>query len=277
MVLGVRTGIHIMPGFPTIVATSFIVIAGRWECIGPGILLLKVWGTGIHLLLILGRSHNPTSRTLVPLRILWSLLNYAELAIRCVVRVERNLLFLCILHPLHCILLGYGQVHYLMIVVSLDGVQFFIELRIKTPTEASHFLCIRVNILVTILTRIVEFLCILIHRVRTLPQGQRLIQLPFHHPLRNVMVLECNFEFCLSNLTPILLHHLEMIPPKQCQTMKIHCCKFNLSLLRAWQGENIQLKPATGEGMEKSTLVHTQIQIIIIHFLPSPFPPIPNG
>jgi hypothetical protein len=36
-------------------------------------------------------------------------------------------------------------------------------------------------------------------------------------------------------------------------------------------------KPATGEGMNKSTLVHTQIQIIIIHFLPSPFPPIPNG
>jgi hypothetical protein len=29
--------------------------------------------------------------------------------------------------------------------------------------------------------------------------------------------------------------------------------------------------------MHKSTLVHTQIQIIIIHFLPSPFPPIPNG
>jgi hypothetical protein len=26
-------------------------------------------------------------------------------------------------------------------------------------------------------------------------------------------------------------------------------------------------KPATGEGMDKSTLVHTQIQIIIIHFL----------
>jgi hypothetical protein len=37
------------------------------------------------------------------------------------------------------------------------------------------------------------------------------------------------------------------------------------------------LKPATREGMDKSTLVHTQIQIIIIHFLPSPFPPIPNG
>jgi hypothetical protein len=35
-------------------------------------------------------------------------------------------------------------------------------------------------------------------------------------------------------------------------------------------------KPATGEGMDKSTLVHTQIQIIIIHFLPSPIPPIPN-
>jgi hypothetical protein len=29
--------------------------------------------------------------------------------------------------------------------------------------------------------------------------------------------------------------------------------------------------------MDKSTLVHTQIQIIIIHFLPSPIPLIPNG
>jgi hypothetical protein len=36
-------------------------------------------------------------------------------------------------------------------------------------------------------------------------------------------------------------------------------------------------KPATGEGMDKSTLAYTQIQIIIIHFLPSPIPPIPNG
>jgi hypothetical protein len=38
-----------------------------------------------------------------------------------------------------------------------------------------------------------------------------------------------------------------------------------------------ETKPATGEGMDKSTLVHTPIQIIIIHFIPSPFPPIPNG
>jgi hypothetical protein len=29
-------------------------------------------------------------------------------------------------------------------------------------------------------------------------------------------------------------------------------------------------KPAIWEGMDKSTLVHTQIQIIIIHFLPYP-------
>jgi hypothetical protein len=40
---------------------------------------------------------------------------------------------------------------------------------------------------------------------------------------------------------PIWLHQLEMIPPKQCRTTKIHCYKFNLSLLGAWQGENIQL------------------------------------
>jgi hypothetical protein len=108
LLLGVRTGIHKMPGFPTIVAASFIVVAGRWGYIGSSILLLKIWGTEIPLLLILGRSHNPTSRMLVPLRMLWSLLNYAELALRRIVRVERSLPFLCILHPLHCILLGYG-------------------------------------------------------------------------------------------------------------------------------------------------------------------------
>jgi hypothetical protein len=83
-----------MPGFPTIVAASFIVVAGRWGYIGLSILLLKIWGTEIPLLLILGRSHNPTSRMLVPLRILWSLLNYAELAVRRVVRVECSLPFL---------------------------------------------------------------------------------------------------------------------------------------------------------------------------------------
>jgi hypothetical protein len=130
----VRTGIHKMPGFPTIVAVSFIVVAGRWGYIGSSILLQKIWGTEIPLLVILGRSHNPTPRTLVPLRILWSLLNYAELVLRRIVRVEHSLPFLCILHPLHCILLGYGEVHYFMIAIRLGGVQFFIELWIKTPT-----------------------------------------------------------------------------------------------------------------------------------------------
>jgi hypothetical protein len=38
----------------------------------------------------------------------------------------------------------------------------------------------------------------------------------------------------------------------------------------------VATKPATG-GMDKSTLAHNQIQIIIIHFLPSPISPIPNG
>jgi hypothetical protein len=40
---------------------------------------------------------------------------------------------------------------------------------------------------------------------------------------------------------------------------------------------SIKIKPATGEGMDKSTLAYAQIQIIIIHFLPSPIPPIRNG
>jgi hypothetical protein len=59
-----------------------------------------------------------------------------------------------------------------MIAVRLGGVQFFIELWIKTPTEMINFLCIRINIIVAILTQIVEFLRILIHRVTTLPQVQ---------------------------------------------------------------------------------------------------------
>jgi hypothetical protein len=60
------------------------------------------------LLLILGRFCHPSPRTLVPLEILLCLPNYAELALRRVVRVERTLPFLCILHLLHCIFLGYG-------------------------------------------------------------------------------------------------------------------------------------------------------------------------
>jgi hypothetical protein len=48
-----------------------------------------------------------------------------------------------------------------------------------------------------------------------------------------------------------------------------------LTPLDVWM--EVLVKPATGEGMDKSTPVHTQIQNIIIHFLPSPFPPIPNG
>jgi hypothetical protein len=82
-----------MPWFPTIVAASFIVGAGRWGCIGPSILLLKIWGTEIPLLLILGMFQNPSPRTLVPLKILRCLLNYAELVLRRVVRVEHSLSF----------------------------------------------------------------------------------------------------------------------------------------------------------------------------------------
>jgi hypothetical protein len=50
-----------------------------------------------------------------------------------------------------------------------------------------------------------------------------------------------------------------------------------LSPRAAVRRTHIVAKPATGEGIDKSTLTHTQIQIIIIHFLPSPIPPIPNG
>jgi hypothetical protein len=50
----------------------------------------------------------------------------------------------------------------------------------------------------------------------------------------------------------------------------------NLSL-RAAVGWHNKVDSECWEGMDKSTLVHTQIQIIIIHFLPFPFPPIPNG
>jgi hypothetical protein len=164
-----------MLGFATIVAASFIVGAGRWGCIGPCILLLKIWGTEIPLLLILGRFCHPSPRTLVPLEILLCLPNYAELALRRVVRVERSLPFRCTLHLLHYIFLGYGQVHYLMVAVCFDGVQLFIELRIETPAKAIHFLDICINIVVTILTQVVELLGVLIYRVRTLPQVQELI------------------------------------------------------------------------------------------------------
>jgi hypothetical protein len=57
---GLRTCIHEMPGFPTIVAASFIVGAGWWGCIWPSILLLKIWVTEIPLLLILGRFCHPS-------------------------------------------------------------------------------------------------------------------------------------------------------------------------------------------------------------------------
>jgi hypothetical protein len=59
-----------------------------------------------------------------------------------------------------------------VIAVRFDGVQLFIELRIKTPAKAIHFLGFCINIVVIILTQVVELLCILIYRVRTLPQVQ---------------------------------------------------------------------------------------------------------
>jgi hypothetical protein len=62
-----------------------------------------------------------------------------------------------------------------MIAVRFDGVQLFIELRIKTLAKAIHFLDICINIVVTILTQVVELLGVLIYSVRTLPQVQELI------------------------------------------------------------------------------------------------------
>jgi hypothetical protein len=62
-----------------------------------------------------------------------------------------------------------------MVAVCFDGVQLFIELRIKTPAKAIHFLGIGINIVVTILTQVVELLGVLIYRVRTLPHVQELI------------------------------------------------------------------------------------------------------
>jgi hypothetical protein len=62
-----------------------------------------------------------------------------------------------------------------MIVVCFDGVQLFIELRIRTPAKAIHFFDICINIVVTILTQVVELLGVMIYRVRTLPQVQELI------------------------------------------------------------------------------------------------------
>jgi hypothetical protein len=59
-----------------------------------------------------------------------------------------------------------------VIAVRFDGVQLFIELRIKTPAKAIHFLGFCIIIVVIILTQVVELLCILIYRVRTLPQVQ---------------------------------------------------------------------------------------------------------
>jgi hypothetical protein len=62
-----------------------------------------------------------------------------------------------------------------MVAVCFDGVQLFIELKIETPVKAIHFLDICINIVVTILTQVVELLGVLIYRVRTLPQVQELI------------------------------------------------------------------------------------------------------
>jgi hypothetical protein len=52
-----------------------------------------------------------------------------------------------------------------VIAVHFDGVQLFIELRVKALAKAIHFLRICINIVVTILTQVVELLCILIYRV----------------------------------------------------------------------------------------------------------------
>jgi hypothetical protein len=49
-----------------------------------------------------------------------------------------------------------------MIAVRFDGVQLFIELRIKTHAKAIHFLGICIKVVVTILTQVVELLCVLI-------------------------------------------------------------------------------------------------------------------
>jgi hypothetical protein len=67
----------------------------------------------------------------------------------------------------------------------------------------------------TILAKAIELLCIVIHSVGFMPEGQQFPHLPIHKPLRNVVALEGLLEFIPSNSMSSLLHGLEMFPPHQ--------------------------------------------------------------
>jgi hypothetical protein len=63
-----------------------------------------------------------------------------------------------------------------------------------------------------ILAQAIELLCVVVHNVTSLLEGQQFPHLPIHQPLRNVVALEGLLELIPSDRRP-LLHGLEMIPP----------------------------------------------------------------
>jgi hypothetical protein len=99
-----------------------------------------------------------------------------------------------------------------MEVVGLDQVQPVIQLTIQAIMEPLHILCIGIHVMLSILAHAIELLCIVIHNVNCLPEGQQFPHLPIHQPFQNVVALEGLLELIPSDRMP-LLHGLEMTSP----------------------------------------------------------------
>jgi hypothetical protein len=94
------------------------------------------------------------------------------------------------------ILLQDGATHELVEGPVLEGHQLLIDLGTHPLAKQGCLLCIRVDVVHTILCRVYEPLLVLIHSVGSLLKVQLLLQLAVHQVIRDVVPSESLAELC---------------------------------------------------------------------------------
>jgi hypothetical protein len=117
------------------------------------------------------------------------------------------------------IFLGDCHIHQFIIRIHHNKIQAFLQLGAESPTEAIRLRSVGICMIASILTQVIEGLCILQHCVRTLSQIQEFIQFALEKTRRNMMSSESHLELLPSHRMVSGKHAVVMIPPHACCTV----------------------------------------------------------
>jgi hypothetical protein len=145
------------------------------------------------------------------------------------------------------ILLPDGTTHELVEGPALEGHQLLTDLGTQSFVEHSCLLCIRVNLVCTILHKVCEPLAVLIHHAGTLLKVQELLLLVVHEAIRDVVLAEILTELSPRHLMAIRKGGSEGRPPGTCRPTELLGREQRLLCLRAAKKTELGLghaKPA---------------------------------